>query len=302
MASQIWSSSCRTLLLVLVLATTTAAATGDFPPAAMRPTVALIFEITAPTYRALLQDTQCQQACRQLQQQMESELRSMLRGRFGFVHWHTGGPPPGDTAFMRLMQNAGSSVENPVLELLVRRGNPGAARTLPLDFEKWADAMQRTGSDPATLRTAWLQKVEAILESKGPQAITEYLGRVPVAAAVTPDWSALKAHVAVHRDTIGAAESPRPEFLLRIAIRDTAPFPTVDTAGLVLRGCVSHATIGYVCNMAEVISADPNIPPAPAEGLKNRAEVKVVSVHLRQYWARTVVTAPGGAIPPGGTE
>jgi hypothetical protein len=302
MALPIWSSCCKVLSVAGVVGLAAAAGRRDpATPLTIRPAVALSFEITAPVYRGLLRDRQCVQACRTLQRQLEESLRVILSRRFGFVHWEAGGPPPADTAQLRLMQSGASPVANPVREVTVRGQAAGRVPSLPLPFETWAEASQRAGTDAASLRAAWIRKADSILAEKGPQAVTEILGRVPLNADVTLDAASLKAHVAIPRDTISAAETPRPEFVVRIEVRETVPFPTVDSVGLVLRRCKAHTGVGYVCEMDEVVPSDPSAPIQAPREVMNRAQIKVVSLHLKQYWARTVATAPGGALPPGGT-
>ncbi|MGH3118338.1 MAG: hypothetical protein ACRDQ2_14745 [Gaiellales bacterium] len=234
---------------------------------------------------------------------MHDSLRHLLERNFGFLDWREGVADRRDTLRVRWIQRS-AAPQDALLELTLRGPTIGADSSLPpLLFEKWA-RMQTRLWQPGSVSREWSATIDTIFKRQRGTLVSQLFGRMPL--QLTPLQSNVKllgrdlaAVIRLRPDQISAADSAKPEFLVRITLKDTVPPRSVGDGSLTLRRCLpSLDEPGYVCRMDSLAYQEETTSGAQRRTLLARAVLLPQSVHLLRYQPAGVLTGPGGTVAP----
>lgn len=275
--------------------------------AAVRPRVGVQVSIEAPLYRQKLDgdQTKCGAQCEALQRSLTDTARILMSDRYGFVEWSSAGPLTRDTVTVRLFQNG---VDGRMVKMQVSMG--GRAREFgsapeEVEFEKTTLAALRPAGDwqAARLRAAWADSLSRRLDFYSERLVSNVVGRLPLRGDVVIDATRPLADVRLPADSLRAADSPAPKFLVRLAM----PVPTTsgdivtDTGEMLLEGCRRTGRGFYACELRGFRWRDLSGTDTLFRQKARNARVSTASVHLRAYTPAPRSVGSGGlAAPVGG--
>jgi len=270
--------------------------------AAVRPRVAVQVRIESDLYRKKLDGnaTSCGPNCATLERTLSDTLRAMFAARFRFADWSSSGQTA-DTVSLRLLQrNSGGGVKL-VVSLQGRARQFGGAPE-EVEFERWIFAVSRPLGDwtPTRLRLMWADSIGRRLDANASRLIGNVIGRLPLVGDVTIDSTRPTADVRVPADSLRAADSPAPKFMIRLAM----PTPTTsgdivsDTGELVLETCKRTIRGFYTCDMGVFRWRDRSGSDTLYRQKSRNVRVRTASVHLQEYTPAPASLGAGGLAAP----
>jgi hypothetical protein len=234
---------------------------------------------------------------------MRDSLRTLLDRNFGFLEWRDDVANRQDTLRVRWIQRS-AAPQDAMLELTLRGPTIGADSSLPpLFFEKWA-RMQTRLWQPTSVSREWSATIDTIFKRQRGTLVSQLLGRMPLQLAPLDSnvkllGRELAAVVRLRPDQIRAADSAKPEFLVRITLKDTVPPRSVGDGSLTLRRCLpSLDEPAYVCRMDSLAYQEETTSAEQRRGLIARSVLLPLSLHLLRYQPAGVITGPGGTVAP----
>ena len=274
--------------------------------AAVRPRVGVRVTIEAPLYRQKLDgdQTKCGVQCEALQQSLTDTARVLLADRYGFAEWSSAGPNTRDTVTVRLFQ---SGVDGRMVKMEVSMG--GRAREFgsapeEVEFEKKTLAALRPKDDwqARRLRAAWADSLGRRLDAYSERLVSNVVGRLPLRGDVVIDPTRPSADVRLLADSLRAADSPAPKFLVRLAmpVVTTSGDVVTDTGEMVLEGCRRTGRGFYACEVRGFRWRDLSGTDTLFRQKARNARVTTASVHLRAYTPAPRSLGAGGLVAPVG--
>lgn len=284
-----------------------AAAASHVPAmAAVRSRVELRVLIEAPLYRKKLDGdpATCGTQCQALQQLLSDTARVLFAARYGFVDWgrSAGGAATLDTVTVRLLQR---DADARLVKMQISMGSRAAAfGSAPeeVDFETKTNASLRPLVDwnTARLRTVWADSLSRRLDAFSERILSNVVGRLPLGGDVVLDGARPSADVRVLADSLRAADSPAPKFVVRLAMPSPTPSGDVvtDTGEMVLEGCRRTGRGFYACEMGVFSWRDRTGSDTLFRQKARNARVSTASVHLRAYSPLPRAVGAGGIVTP----
>lgn len=213
---------------------------------------------------------------------MEKSLRHSLAS-YGFLNWDAPANQVSHTIEIRLKE-ADSRPKHIYLMVSVR--GPGVIRTKPepLLFEPF---LSRSSWKPHIVAQEWSQNIQNVVEANQTKLVSNVFGLTPLKAKVKLYPQDYRANVVLHPGVIRASRYPTPKFRLHTSIKDYGPqFVTEGIAELALGGCTYETQSGtYVCDIEGIAYKGKSMLPAGHyHEMMQRAEIKVLSLHVREYW------------------
>jgi hypothetical protein len=299
-------SAVPALLLTLAPVAASRAPHVDVSPtaAAVRPRVAVRVAIESALYRKKLDGNvaTCGQNCAALERALSDTLRAMFEERYRFADWSSGSASR-DTVSVRLIQR--NATNGPVTLVMSLAGRARQFMHAPeeVEFESWVFATtMRAGSDwtPDRLLAAWGDSLGRRLDSFTPRLLANVIGRLPLTGAIAIHASQSAADVQVSADSLRAATSPAPKFLIRLAMPSrTATGDVVpDTGELVLEACRRTTRGFYACELGGFTWRDRSGSDSLFREKAREARVTTASVHLQEYTPLSSSLSAGGLAAP----
>ena len=300
-------SALPALLLTLVPAAPAPAPRVEDAPsaAAVRPRVAVRLAIESALYRKKLDGdvAMCGPNCAALERALSDTLRAMFEERYRFADWSSGGSASRDTVAVRLIQR--NATNGPVTLVMSLAGRARQFMHAPeeVEFESWVFATTtRAGTDwtPERLIVAWGDSLGRRLDSFTPRLLANVIGRLPLSGAIAIHASQGAADVQVSADSLRAAASPAPKFLIRLAMPSrTATGDVVpDTGELVLDACRRTTRGFYACELGGFTWRDRSGSDSLFREKAREARVTTASVHLQEYTPMSISLSAGGLAAP----
>ena len=273
--------------------------------AAVRPRVAVSVGIESALYRKKLDGNAnaCGPKCATLERELSDTLRAMFEARFRFADWSSDGGPSRDTVSVRLIQR--NATNGPVTLVMSLKGTARQYTHAPeeIEFESWVFATtSRSSADwtPDRLRLAWGDSLSRRLDSFTPRLLANVIGRLPLVGAVVIDAAHSAADVQVSADSLRAAVSPAPKFLIRLAmpLRTSTGDVVPDTGELVLEACRRTARGFYACELGGFTWRERTGTDSLFREKAREARVRTASVHLQEYTPLPASLSTGGLAAP----
>ena len=271
----------------------------------VRAHVAITVSIESELYRRKLDgaDHTCGPNCATMERALADTLRAMFDARFRFADWSNGGGPSRDTVSIRLRQKNPSNGPVILVMSLTGRARQYAHAPEEVEFESWIFATQlRSASDwaPARLRGAWGDSLARRLDTFSPRLLANVIGRLPLAGDVVFDAARVAANVQVPADSLRAASSPAPKFLVRLSMPSrTATGDVVpDTGELVLEPCRRTTRGFYACELGGFTWRDKSGTDSLFRQKARDSRVTTASVHLQEYTPLPASLTAGGLAAP----
>ena len=271
---------------------------------AVRPRVGVRVLIEAPLYRKKLDgdQTKCGVRCQALQLALSDTTRWLFADRYGFVDWNSSGTNTRDTVTVRLLQR---DADAHLLKMQISLGNRAAefgSAPEEVEFENKTNASLRppTEWDTARLRVTWADSLSRRLDAYSERVLSSVVGRLPLGGDVVLHATLPSADVRVLADSLRAADSPTPKFLVRLAM----PSPTTggdvvaDTGEMELVACRKTERRFYSCEMGVFRWRDRTGSDTLFRQKARNAHVTTASVHLRAYTPAPHALGAGGIARP----
>lgn len=276
--------------------------------ATVRPRVGVRVLIESPLYRKKLDgdQTRCGTQCEALQRVLTDTARILLAERYAFADWSGAGTGTRDTVTVRLFQrDADGRLVKLQISLGQRAPEFGSAPE-EVDFETKTSAALRPPADwqTARLRAMWADSLSRRLDTYSERFVSNVVGRLPLGGDVVLDATRPSADVRLPADSLRAADSPAPKFLVRLAMPTTTTSGDLvtDTAEMVLDGCRRTQRGFYTCERRAFRWRDLTGSDTLFRQKARNARVSTASIHLRTYTPIVRGLAPSGlAAPVGGT-
>ena len=275
---------------------------------AVRPHVGVRVLIDAPLYRKKLDGDPavCGAQCRALQQMLSDTARVLFADRYGFVDWSNSATDARDTVTVRLLQRDANAHLVKMQISLGKRALAFGGAPEEMDFEKKTYAALRPPGDwsPARLRAVWADSLSRRLDTYSERILSNVIGRLPLGGDVVLDAARPSADVRLLADSLRAADSPAPKFLVRLAMPSPTPSGDVvtDTAELELEGCHKTGAGYYACEMRLFRWRDRTGSDTLYRQKARNAQVSTASVHLRAYTRAPRTLGAGGLAAPVGAN
>lgn len=276
--------------------------------ATVRPRVGVRVLIESPLYRKKLDGDQnrCGAQCEALQRVLSDTALVLLATRYGFADWSSAAPGMRDTVTVRLLQRDADGRLVKLQISLGRRATEFGSEPEEVDFETRTSAALRPAADwqTARLRAMWADSLSRRLDTYSERLVSNVLGRLPLNGEVVFDASRPAADVRLLADSLRAADSPAPKFLVRLAMPTATSSGDVvtDTAEMVLDGCRRTQRGYYSCERRAFRWRDLTGTDTLFRQKSRNVQFRTASIHLRTYTPLVRGLAPGGlAAPVGGT-
>ena len=290
------NSISRSSLAVLLVG----AAASDVPlpspdrAVAIRPDATVTVTIDAPIYQGKLGvDTGVVGAA------LADTLVALLRSEYGFARWSTASPA--DYHLDVRLVNPDAS-EDPKIQFRLE-GPDGATppAAVRFDWEPLDSVWFRSSWEPDSVLARWAELLRLLQTEVDVRLEEDVLAGLPlgVAPVLSPRF---KAVVPVHLDSIHAAISPDPQFVVRATVFDTDPVPVEEPALLYLKGCSKGEAL-YVCEVRGLVMDEDSLWTAEevaAELDQPGRTVELATVHLWRFYPVVVDPRAGGTIQPVG--
>ncbi len=298
---------CSAVLLTFVVGASDIQTRRLSAPAAtaVRAHVAITVSIESELYRRKLDgaDNKCGPNCAMLERALSDTLRAMFDTRFRFADWSSGGAASRDTVSIRLRQK--NPRNGPVILVMSLTGRARQYVHAPeeVEFESWIFATTlRSAADwtPARLRVAWGDSLGRRLDTFAPRLLANVIGRLPLGGDVVFDATRSAADVQVPADSLRAASSPAPKFLVRLSMPSrTATGDVVpDTGELVLEPCRRTARGFYACELGGFTWREKSGSDSLFRQKAHDVHVTTASVHLQEYTPMPASLSAGGLAAP----
>lgn len=275
--------------------------------AAVRPRVGVRVLIESPLYRKKLDgdQTRCGTQCEALQRVLSDTALILLADRYGFADWGRLAPGMRDTVTVRLFQRDADGRLVKLQISLGRRATEFGSEAEEVDFETKTSAALRPAGDwqTARLRAMWADSLSRRLDTYSERFVSNVVGRLPLGGDVVFDATRPSADVRLSADSLRAADSPAPKFLVRLAMpaSTTSGDLVTDTAEMVLDGCRRTQRGFYTCERRAFRWRDLTGTDTLYRQKSRNVRVSTASIHLRTYTPIVRGLAPSGlAAPVGG--
>lgn len=264
--------SLASALVLLVGAGTPSSTTGPPEPVALRPTASVQVDLNAEIYLRRLADSSASRLA------LEDSLRVILEEHFGYVAWTS---DTGATYSVRVTVDQNVSGTDPSFLQLALSGWPQDS-VVPLKFEENGEILDRRDWSVAGVADAWAARLRELARDKGTALQQDLMFDMPL--IVPPELVQFEVVIRVPSDTLRAARNPNPEFKVRVAVVDTFPIVSEDTASFHLWPCRSNSQV-YSCEIKLVEYMGRSIDGAdvPAKLGTNDITLTPLTVHLWLY-------------------
>ena len=275
-----------------------------FIAAAVRPHVAVRVQIESDLYRRKLDGTGtgCGANCTALQSALSDTVRALFASRFRFADWSSGGAPTLDTISIRLLQKSTNASSVKMVVSLQGRARQYGGTPEEVEFEQFLFIVLRQPADwtSARLRAVWADSLGRRLDTFGSRILSNVIGRLPLAGDVVFDADRRSASVQLLADSLRAADTPAPKFLVRISMPTATATGDVvpDTGELVLEPCRRTSRGFYSCEMGIFRWRDRSGSDTLFRQKAKNSNVKMASVHLQEYTAASASLGAGGVAAP----
>ncbi len=272
--------------------------------AAVRPHVAVRVQIESDLYRKKLDGdaAACGTNCAALQAALSDTVRALFASRFRFADWSSGGTPTLDTISIRLLQRSANASAVKMVVSLQGRARQYGSTAEEVEFEQFLFIVLRQPADwaSARLRTVWADSLGRRLDTFGSRILSNVIGRLPLVGDVVFDAERRSASVQLSADSLRAADTPAPKFLVRISMPTSTPTGDIvpDTGELVLEPCRRTSRGFYSCEMGVFRWRDRSGSDTLFRQKAKNSTVKTASVHLREYTAAPASLGAGGVAAP----
>ena len=272
--------------------------------AAVRPHVAVRLLIESELYRKKLDPsaTGCGTNCIAVQSALSDTVRALLASGFRFADWSSGGTPTLDTISIRLMQKSANASSVKMVVSLQGRARQYGGTPEEVEFEQFLFIVLRQPADwtSARLRTVWADSLGRRLDTFGSRILANVIGRLPLAGDVVFDAERRSASVQLLADSLRAADTPAPKFLVRISMPTATTTGDVvpDTGELVLEPCRRTSRGFYSCEMGVFRWRDRSGSDTLFRQKARNSNMKMASVHLQEYTAASSSLGAGGVAAP----
>ena len=275
-----------------------------FIAAAVRPHVAVRVQIESDLYRRKLDGTGtgCGANCTALQSALSDTVRALFASRFRFADWSSGGAPTLDTISIRLLQKSTNASSVKMVVSLQGRARQYGGTPEEVEFEQFLFIVLRRPADwtSARLRAVWADSLGRRLDTFGSRILSNVIGRLPLAGDVVFDADRRSASVQLLADSLRAADTPAPKFLVRISMPTATATGDIvpDTGELVLEPCRRTSRGFYNCEMGIFRWRDRSGSDTLFRQKAKNSILKTASVHLQEYTAASLSLGAGGVAAP----
>lgn len=262
-------------MLVLLVGGGTSPTTSGPPelePVGFRPTASVTVTLDAEIYLRRLVDTAASRSA------LEDSLRVILEEHFGYVDW-TADSIATHSVHVTIDQNFNGT--KPSFLQLALSGWPQDS-VLLLEFEQHGVILDRRDWSVKGIAAAWAGRLNELARDHGVALQQELMVDMPL--NVLPQLVHFEALIPVPIDTLRAASSPHPEFMLKVVIVDSLPILSKDTASFYLRPCRSDGNV-YACKirLVEYLGISIDGPDVAAQLGQPDLALEPLTAHLWLY-------------------